>query len=163
MITIEKKYRKTFWVLLAIFLLSYIAMIIGILQIKGFGKHGERFDRKAMVTKFLKTDIGFTEQQLLQFDSLNNVHQQKVNSIHDSIRNYKNNQFKLLSASNFNDSAIQVAVEKSAAAQRMMEMDQLYYIKSIRQLCTPAQIVAFDTSYVKIFSRRGDVKRRNSK
>jgi hypothetical protein len=138
-------------------------MIICIIQIKGHLKHSDRFDRKTMVAKFLKNDIGFSELQLLQYDSLSIGHQQKVNGIRDSIRNYKDLQFKLLSAANFNDSAIQVAIEKSAAAQRMMEKDQLYYIKSIRQLCTPAQIVVFDTSYVKIFSRRGDGKRRNSK
>jgi hypothetical protein len=163
MMTIEKKYRKIFWALIAIFLISYIAMVICIIQIKRFEKHGERFDREAMVAKFLKNDIGFSAQQLLQYDSLSMGHQQKVKGFRDSIRSYKNMEFKLLSAAGFNDSAIIIAAEKSAEAQRSMELDQLYYIKSIRQLCTPAQINVFDTSYVKIFSRRGEGKRRNSK
>jgi hypothetical protein len=155
---LEKKQLKIFWILIAIFLISYIILIVCIVQIKNSEKHTGRFDRKAMVAKFLKKDIGFSEQQLMQFDSLNAGHQQKINSIRDSIRNYKDHQFKLLASANFNDSAMQIAVEKSVAAHRILELDQLKYIKSIRQLCTPSQIIVFDTSYFKIMSRRGQGK-----
>jgi len=152
---LEKKQLKIFWILVTVFLISYIVMIIFILQIKGNQKHSNKFDRKAIVSKFLKNDIGFTSRQLLQYDSISKAHQQEVSGIWDSMRNNKNVQFKLLTAANFNDSAIQIAVEKTVTAQKMMELNQLYYIKSIRLLCTPAQTIVFDTTYYKLMNRRG--------
>ncbi len=153
--------RKVFITIIAILLLANIAMIGFILKSKGPLDQAKRPDKKEMITAFLKNDVGFSQQQLVQFDSLNSQHRQKMGGLSDSARNSKNAELHHLAADNFSDSAIELAIEKSCTVQKPVERQMLSYIKSIRQLCTTDQLPAFDSLYVKIFTRRGNGKRKN--
>lgn len=151
----DQNKSKAFLVIIAILLITNIAMLIFFLTKEGPAKQTTRPDRKTYISNFLKNEIGFNQSQLVQYDTLSNQQKEKMTLFFETMRRRKNEQFKELVAGDFNDSVINRLAEKSATSQKVMEVNMLTHIKSIRQLCTPAQRPAFDSLFVKVFNRRG--------
>ncbi|MBC7889946.1 MAG: hypothetical protein H7Z13_18880 [Ferruginibacter sp.] len=156
--------NKVFLAIIAILLIANIAILAFFLQKKGSqDKQGGRTDRKTFIANFLKNEIGFNQQQLSQYDTLSSRHREKISKLFENARNNKNEQFKQLLAGNFSDSVISVVAENSSAAQKLMEIRMFTHIKSIRQLCTPEQLPKYDSLFIKVFSRRGDSRKKSAK
>lgn len=158
----DQNKSKVFLVIIAILLITNIAMLIFFLQKKEAPKQANRPDRKTYISNFLKNEIGFNQAQLVQYDTLSKQQREKMNLFFETMRNKKNEQFKELVAGDFNDSVINRLAEKSASSQKAMEVNMLTHIKSIRQLCTPAQQPAFDSLFVKVFNRRSSEARKKT-
>jgi periplasmic protein CpxP/Spy len=141
---------------IAALLITNIAMLVFFLNKpdhKGF-KRG----RDAALTAFVQQDLGFSQQQMQQFDSLGKQHKEKVKQVMDTLRNKKEQVLKDLALAGFSDSALDVSASGSASGQKAMELLMLQHFKNIRNLCTPAQQSKFDTLYYKLWHRKGNPK-----
>jgi hypothetical protein len=155
MITNNTNQRKVLLIAITILLTINIVLLSFLLFKKeGNSKVHNRPDRKAMISNFLKTDIGFDQNQLLQYDTASNLYRSKMKSFSESLGANKNNQLKKLVESNFNDSIIQQLGDESAANHKTMEANKLIHIRNIRALCKPNQLVAFDSLFTKVFGKR---------
>jgi hypothetical protein len=148
--------RKVFLIAITILLSVNIVLLTFLLVNKDGKRQGQRPDRKAIISNFLKTDVGFNQQQLLQYDTTSNLYRSKVKRLFENIGTNKNEQLKKLVAGNFSDSIIQLLGEQSAATNKIMEVNMFTHIKNIRQLCKPAQLPAFDSLFNKVFGRRNE-------
>ena len=138
-------------------LLTNIAMLAFFLFGKGPGKkdnHGG--GREAMMRTFLQKDIGFTDPQLQQYDSLAKIHKESIKSSMDEVRNNREKDLKEISGSGFNDSVISTAANRSSARQKDMLEKMFLHFKDIRKLCTPDQQPKFDSLFYKIWTRKDD-------
>jgi len=155
---------KVFLVIIAILLITNIAMLGIFLQKKTPDKQpNDRPDKKAYILNLLKEEIGFNQQQLVEYDTLSNRHRQKMGRLYDSMRNNKRPQFKQLAALDFSDSAISSVANQSTAAQKIIELNMFSHIKNIRQLCTPEQLPKFDSLFIKVFNWREELRKKNEK
>ncbi len=153
---IDKQNRsKVFILIIGILLVANIAMLSFFLWNKDDGRQGKRPDRSAMISSFLEKEIGFSKQQLVQYDTLSNRHKEQMKAMFDKLRGTKDQQFKQLTAGDFSDSVINSVADQSAASQKMMEMQMFNHLRSIRMLCTPEQLPKFDSLFVKVLNRRG--------
>jgi Spy/CpxP family protein refolding chaperone len=157
---IKKQNRsKVFLTIIGILLVANIAMVSFFL-LKKDTKREKRPDRKAIITNFLKTEIGFDTAQLQQYDTLSNRHRAYMKKMFDSSRITKDNQFKELTTANFSDSAMNNIADRSAAFQKAMELRTFNHFKKIRLLCTPEQQPKFDSLFDKVLNRRGSEARK---
>lgn len=156
----DQNRSKVFLVIIGILLVANIAILAFFLQKKPAVKQSNRPDRKTYVANFLKNEIGFNQQQLIQYDTLSNRHHEKIKSLYENTRNNKNEQFKQLVAGNFGDSAISKLAAQSATSQNIIEVHMFNHIKSIRLLCTPEQLPKFDSLFIKVFNRKGGEARK---
>jgi len=155
MITNNTNQRKILLISFTILLAVNIVLLSFLLFKKeGSSKEHNRPDRKAMISNFLKTDVGFDQNQLLQYDTASNMYRSKMKSLFESLGTNKNDQLKKLVEGNFNDSVIQKLGEESAANHKTMEANKLVHIRNIRALCKPNQLAAFDSLFTKVFGRR---------
>ncbi len=136
-------------------LVSNIALVSFFLLKKDNSSHEKRPDKKAMISAFLKSEIGFDTVQLLQYDTLSNRHKENMKKMIDSLRTPKDQQFKELAAANFSDSAMNSLAEQSATVQKTMELRMFNHLRKIRLLCTPEQLPKFDSLFGKVFNRKG--------
>lgn len=148
--------------IIAILLVSNIAILTFFLMKKDGGRMEKRPDRKAMIADFLKKEIGFSEAQLQQYDTLSDRHRESVKKMFESLRSSKDKQFKQLTAGDFSDSIINNVADQSAASQKTMELQMFNHLKNIRTLCTPEQLPKFDSLFVKILNRRGGEGRKKA-
>ena len=148
--------RKVFLIAIIILLSLNILLLAFLLLDKKEPQRGHRPDRKALISNFLKTEIGFDQQQLLRYDAASNLYRSKIKPLAENIRANKNEQLKKLVAGNFSDSIVQLMVKQSAEAHNTMEENMFAHIKNVRQLCKPSQLPAFDSLFGKVFGRRGE-------
>ena len=141
-------------------LLTNIAMLVFFLCCKGPGKKDSHGSREAMMRSFLQKDIGFTPQQLQQYDTLSKLHKENTKQEFDQMRNNKEAEMKELGRNGFSDSAIWLAAGKSSAIQKEMVEKMLLHFKDIRKLCTAEQQPKFDSLFYKIWNRKDDKRKK---
>jgi len=117
------------------------------------------YDRKAAMINYLKTDLGFSPAQLQSYDSLEEAHGIGMKPLFDTLRKEKEKRIRYIANFGFEDSAIGTAVTKTAVHQQLVETNMLMHVKNIRNLCTPAQKIMYDTSIYKMFVRRAPEKK----
>lgn len=147
--------KKIFILIIAILLVANSALLVLYFQQSSSQMQHFRQDRKAYIAAFLKKDIGFSQDQLLKFDTLSDNHRKKISLLFDQQRENKSVQFKELVTGNFSDTTINTVAEASAAIQKKAEVLLFIHMKNIRLLCTPQQLPSFDTLFVKVLTRRG--------
>jgi len=161
---INKQNRsKVFLAIIAILLVANIAMVSFFLLKKDTdpAKRVRRPEWKAVISDFLKKEIGFDTVQLKQYDSLSDRHKANMKNMMDSLRSSKDKQFKELAAAGFSDSAMNAVADRSAANQKVMELRMFNHLRKIRMLCTPDQQPKFDSLFGKVLNRRnGENKKR---
>ncbi len=151
--------NKLLVIIVGILLLTNIALIAFILFNKPPEKRG-RGDREAMMTEFLQKQVGFNEQQMQQYDTLNKQHKEKMRMRFDEMRSNRQQVYKTVGDQSFSDSAINDAAAKLSASQKDMEAGLLQHFASIRKICTPDQQPKFDSMLYKIWNKMGDRKKK---
>ena len=141
-------------------LLTNIAMLLFFLCCKGPGKKDPHGGREAMMKEFLQKDIGFTQQQLQQYDTLSRQHRENAKASFDEMRNNREQELRELGRNGFSDSAIWLAAGKSSTMQKEMVEKMLLHFKDIRKLCTPDQQPKFDSLFYKIWNKKDDKRKR---
>jgi len=161
---INKQNRsKVFLAIIGILLVANIALVSFFLLKKDGGSPEKRPDKKAVIAGFLKNEIGFDAAQLQQYDTLSDRHKENMKKMIDSLRTPKDQQFKELAAANFSDSAMNSLAEQSATVQKAIEWRMFNHIRKVRSLCTPAQLLKFDSLFGKILNKRGgDVRKKEA-
>jgi periplasmic protein CpxP/Spy len=145
---------KIYILIISLLLLTNIGMLVFFMCNKGNEKKGGRGDKSAMMKEFLQKEVGFTAQQIVQYDTLSSLHKQKMKADFDALKNNKEQQFKELGAKGFSDSAIIATATQSAEKQKEMETNMLKHFAEIRKICTPQQQPKFDSLFYKIWNKR---------
>lgn len=152
--------NKRLLIIIGILLLANLVLVSFFILNKPVAKRPIRGDRKAMITSFLQKEIAFNQQQLQQYDSLNEQHRTKIKAMFDAARSDKENEFKQLATDNFSDSSIINTVTIFASKQKEIEIVMFKHFKDIRTLCTPQQQPKFDSLFYKMLSRRNEDRKK---
>lgn len=149
---ISRSKNKILVIIIAVLLLVNIGMIIFI--VRGSEKGSFHSDFKAAMPEFLQTDIGFSSQQMEQFDSLSNAYNATFKISMDDLRKSRQEEFKQLAQTGFSDSSIDSMAERSIENKRSLEIQLLQYTKDIRKICTPDQQPKFDALLYKVLDKK---------
>lgn len=145
-------------IIIIILILSNIALGTAWWYSKNKSNDWKKTERPSPMGAYLKKEIGFSAEQLVQFDSLRAKKRRNDKEIYGSIRESKQNLFKSLGSNNFSDSAVNTTIEFAAEKQRILEASMMTSLKEIRALCTEQQRAKFDTGFYKAFNRSGQEK-----
>jgi hypothetical protein len=112
---------------------------------------------------FLQTKLGFTEQQIQQFNLIKKEHQEKVNPLFDDMRKTKD-QFFLQVKEPVSDSYLDSLAGIIGQKQKNLDLQVFHTIQEIRAVCTPQQQFTFDTLLPKVvYKMIGHMRRGNPK
>lgn len=101
----------------------------------------------------LQSDVGFTKDQLDQYQALRKEQRDKVRPLFNDLRNAKKDFYKLIYSSTNSDSLINADADSIAQRQKDLDMQMFRYFKNIRNICTPEQLPKFDTTITKEIGR----------
>ncbi len=155
------KKNRILLVAVVILLLTNFAMLFFFLNNKGPEKKPGRSGREAQMAEFLTKEIGFSQAQMDQYDTLSKQHKEKVKAAFDEVRSNKEQLYKQLGTQSFGDSSINEVASRSAEMQKLMEVRMLQHFKTIRELCTAEQQPKFDSLFYKVWSRKPDNKKQD--
>ncbi len=145
---------KFFLLIIGILVLTNIAMLYFLFTKNDAVKPPARPNRDAVARDFLQKEIGFSPDQMQEYDTLAKKHREKMKGTFDDIRTAKELQFKELGKQAFSDSAITNAITLSAEKQKGMERQFYNHMLEVRKICTAAQLPKFDSLFYKMWSRK---------
>jgi len=152
---------KLLLIIIGILLLSNIVLLSFLMLNKPAQKRGMRGgDRYAVISSFLKTDIGFSKEQLQQYDTLHAHHRTIIKAMFDSVRSNKEIYLKDLSSSHFSDSAITATATLSVNNQKDIEVLIFRHFRDIMSICTPEQQPKFDSLFYKVLNRKNEEQKK---
>ena len=145
--------------LVAILLLTNIAVLVYFLSYKKPGKPGQPRERKSIV-EFVQKEIGFTDQQSAQFKVLHDSHIDSLKLLGEDIRKTKTAFYNLLQQPDISDSTILSVADLLGEKQEAVEMNNYRHFQKVRALCSdPQQQLKFDSMVTRMinrpFGRRG--------
>ena len=145
----ENSSNKIFIIVIALLLVANIVTLAILLTDKKTDYDG----RKNAMRNYLKSEVGFSDAQLVAFDTVKSRQREAAKLFYDEIRQRKQNNLKKIGIDNFSDSSINSAAAYAATQQQNMELNMLKHLKDIRNLCTASQRAVFDTGFYKIMVR----------
>ncbi len=115
---------------------------------------------------FLKTEIGFDQQQLDEYSKLREAHMKKIKPLFEEIRTAKDSFYALLYVNNPSDSSLNEAAKKIGDKQEVLDREVFAHFQNVRSLSHPDQLPKFDSLFKKVIDRitgRGRGKPANKK
>ncbi|MEO9210909.1 MAG: hypothetical protein ABI208_07415 [Ginsengibacter sp.] len=92
----------------------------------------------------LKDSVGFSENQLAQYQDLRTHQFEQVKPLFDQIRKSKENFYQLIYEENLIDSIKMEKADSIGQSQKMLDLQMFNYFKEVRNICTPEQLPQFD-------------------
>ncbi len=134
-------------VTIVIFLLiTNIAMLIFFLVLsKPADKRQKNHDFNGMYNS-LQNDVGFTKDQLDQYQVLRVDQREKAGPMFNELRNAKKDFYKLMYSPANSDSLVNADADLIAQKQKAVDMQMFRYFKNIRNICQPVQLPKFDST-----------------
>lgn len=116
------------------------------------GPRGRKMPREIVIEK-----LHFDENQITEYDKTIKLHQETIRSIDDSIRNTRNELYKLLNSETIDSSKRDSLYLKFAGFQKQIETTHFNHFVEIKKLCKKEQLTDFNNlteELSKIFNNR---------
>lgn len=144
----ETSKNRLLILVIAFLLLTNISMIIFCFMRSPDrkGSHQEeKMKRGDGVTEMLRNQVGFTDEQMKQYEQLRNDHWKRMKPLFDSIRLSKQEFYKLLSQPSLQDTAWQRAANRIGETQKAIDMELFDHFRQVKAICTPPQQPKYDS------------------
>lgn len=143
--------NKVLVTIIAILLLANIAMLVFFMSGMRKPEMNDLSSKKPVHTaeSFLQTNIGFTDQQVLQFKKLRDVQHDKLNPLFEDLRNTKD-QFFMLVKDSVSEPQIDSIATTIGSKQKNLDLQVFRTIREVRGLCNKQQQIKFDSLLPKI-------------
>lgn len=135
---------------LLIIIAALLLVNIGLLYFKVWKKvdaHKSTSVRRPQggISSLLEKEVGFSKEQLAQYDQLRNKHFESLKPYFDDVRIAKDSLYRLISREQVHDSVIELYAEQVSENQKAVELKMFNYLKTIAALCTPEQRPKYDS------------------
>lgn len=144
--TQAKKIRSLIFVI-AFLLITNIALLLFLLFSRNSEQNKAEPDKRSVVEVFLEDSIDFDKQQLAIYQNLRKDALEKGKPLFDSVKSAKRIFYQNIYSGNISDSVIKKLAGNIGESQIAVDKYMLQYFKSIRRICTPAQLPKFDSSF----------------
>ncbi len=141
--------NKILLFIVAILLLANIAIVFYFVNQRDPDRHSGKPDRqRSPITEFLQKEIGFSTQQLDEFEKTRQKHRQLMRPLFEEIKAAKVQFYGLLTNPSVPDSTLDAAAKKIGDKQLQIDMQTFRNFNEIRTLCTPEQQPKYDSLIV---------------
>jgi len=157
--------NKIYVSLIGLLLLSNLALVAFFVMNKPEKREVRREHPGSYMKDALKNDVGFTEQQMAEFDKMADQHRQQMRPLFEDIGKTKESFYKMLSQPQTADIVLNQAASQIGDKQKAIDIKIFTHFQNIRQLCTPEQQSAFDSLIQRVVHRmifpmrRGDSRK----
>ena len=157
--------NKIYVSLIGLLLISNLALVAFFVMNKPEKREIRREHPGSYMKDALKNDVGFTDQQMAEFDKMADEHRQQMRPLFEDIGKTKESFYKMLSQPQAADTVLNQAARQIGDKQKAIDIKIFTHFQNIRQLCTPEQQPAFDSLIQRVVHRmifpmrRGDSRK----
>ena len=159
------KNNKALVFVIALLLLSNIAMLYFFLSDKGEKKKPDNGGMRAYMIRTLKDSVGFSDSQIAQYGQLADKHKEIMKPLFEGMTNEKDSLYKLL-LTQPSDSLINHYLDMIGEKQRTIDQRIFNHFNALKEICTPDQRTRYDSVMQHVikgmigFPRKGKDKQR---
>ncbi|HEY8388369.1 MAG TPA: hypothetical protein VIK74_07180 [Parasegetibacter sp.] len=143
--------------IIGVLLVTNIAMLAMLVKKKDPPKRENRSGQtqtyQSRTVMILEKEVGFSKEQLEQYQALREDHSTKMRPIIEKIRASKDSFYRLLSLPEISDSLLQATAAKVAEAENQVNLQTFQHFRDIKALCTPEQQPKFEKFIENVISR----------
>ncbi len=147
-----KKYRSLISIIIFLLVTNFAMLIFFMLMSKPTDKRS-RIHEENGIYNSLQKEVGFSNDQLNQYQNLRNQQRVNVKPLFNEIRKTKENFYALLNSDNVPDSIINADADSIATKQKRLDLQMFNHFKSVRNICTTEQLPKFDSAIKKLVVR----------
>jgi Spy/CpxP family protein refolding chaperone len=152
MINDTKKYKALISIIIFLLITNFAMLLFFIILDKPADKRSKERTENGM-SNSLKQDVGFSNDQLDQYQALRTLQRKNVKPLFDKVRKSKIDFYELLYLQNVSDSTLAVDADSIAQTQKELDLQMFNHFKKIRNICTPDQLQKFDSTIKKVIIR----------
>ncbi len=156
-----KKYKTLITIIIFLLVTNFAMLIFFMLMSKPSDRRLRNHTENGIYNS-LQKEVGFSQQQLDQYQALRTQQLEKIKPLFNEVRKAKENFYELLYSNNISDSLINADADLIAQKQKVLDMQMFNHFKRVRNICTPGQLQAFDSTIKKavvhMISRSGKGK-----
>jgi periplasmic protein CpxP/Spy len=139
------KNNKALVFIIAILLLSNIALVYFFVKKDGKKSEQKEFGSfREYMAHTLKTEVGFSDEQVKNYEELSVKHKQSMRPLFNDIHATKENFYRLLSEES-GDSLRTQRLHLIGEKQELIDSTIFNHFQSLRQICTQDQLPKYDT------------------
>jgi len=153
---------KTLVTIIIFLLITNIAMLIFFVMSNGPHDRRNRNHESNGMYNSLKNEVGFSKQQLDQYQLLRKEQMGKVRPLFNEVRNAKKDFYGLIYSENVSDSLMNAEADSIAKKQKSLDLQMFTYFKNVRKICRAEQLQKYDSTLKKEVSRMVDKPSRNN-
>jgi len=131
------------WTIAVIALLCINSVMLVILWKQRVPLHTPR-EAGAPVSDFLTKELSLTPRQVVEFDSLRNIHRAAVDSLNENIHALRDRLFGSVSQARADDAATNDMVQQIGSNVALIDKATFYHFKKLRELLDSSQKQKFD-------------------
>jgi protein CpxP len=147
-----KKYKALISIIIFLLITNFAMLLFFIILDKPADKRSKERIENGM-SNSLKQDVGFSNDQLDQYQALRTLQRKNVKPLFDKVRKSKIDFYELLYLQNVSDSTLAVDADSIAQTQKELDLQMFNHFKKIRNICTPDQLQKFDSTIKKVIIR----------
>jgi protein CpxP len=147
-----KKYKALISIIIFLLITNFAMLLFFIILDKPADKRSKERIENGM-SNSLKQDVGFSNDQLDQYQALRTLQRKNVKPLFDKVRKSKIDFYELLYLQNVSDSTLAVDADSIAQTQKELDLQMFNHFKKIRNICTSDQLQKFDSTIKKVIIR----------
>ena len=136
---------KSLVTIIIFLLITNVAMLIFFIALSKSPDKRQKFHEQNGMYNSLQNEVGFSKDQLDQYQALRKEQREKARPLFIELRNAKKNFYGLIYNKNIPDSLLNADADSIAQKQKMLDMQMFRYFNNIRNICSTDQLEKFDT------------------
>ncbi len=148
----NKKTKSLITIIIFLLITNITMLIFFVVQSKPAERRQRNHESNGMYNS-LQNDVGFSKDQLDQYQSLREQQMKKVHPMFDEVREAKKDFYGLMNSSQTSDSLVNADADSIAQKQKHLDLQMFGYFKNVRAICTDAQKPKFDSLMKKVVMR----------
>ena len=145
----DKKTKSLITIIIFLLITNIAMLIFFVVQTKP----AERNHESNGMYNSLQNDVGFSKEQLGQYQALREKQMKNVHPMFDEVRQAKKDFYALISSAQLSDSLVNADADSIAEKQKQLDLQMFGYFKNVRAICTQAQQPKFDSLMKKVVVR----------
>jgi len=148
----DKKTKSLITIIIFLLITNIAMLIFFVVQTKPVERRQRNHESNGMYNS-LQNDVGFSKEQLGQYQALREKQMKNVHPMFDEVRQAKKNFYALISLAQLSDSLVNADADSIAEKQKQLDLQMFGYFKNVRAICTQAQEPKFDSLMKKVVVR----------
>ena len=148
----DKKTKSLITIIIFLLITNIAMLIFFVVQTKPVERRQRNHESNGMYNS-LQNDVGFSKEQLGQYQALREKQMKNVHPMFDEVRQAKKDFYALISSAQLSDSLVNADADSIAQKQKQLDLQMFGYFKNVRAICTQAQQPKFDSLMKKVVVR----------